>query len=143
MKDLKSLNQHFSLKQSFQIGCFVGASLTLLVISFILFSQYNILYLNESQKSVLFLSLRFQFFLILQMWCWSFDLYVFHYNRINFEYIFGQYYPRLLHYQQQGLMASGKRNIESWLVITFVSFLVVVAWYYLAFVKVTFIMIDH
>lgn len=43
-------------------------------------------------------------FLYLRMW--SLDLYVYHNNKINYEFIFEKYAPDLLHFQQQLLMAS-------------------------------------
>lgn len=58
---------------------------------------------------------------------WALDLYVYHICRINFEYIFREYSPNLLHFQQQFYFAS---------LFTFCLMLILFVWYWISFVSV-------
>ena len=102
----------------------------------------------------LWVSFRFQVFFLIQLWfrslwrftprMWGLDLFVYHNNRINFEYIFGEYAPSLLHFQQQFLFASSWfPSLVSPAVYSFILLFIVFLWYYLAFVTVESFLLPH
>ena len=100
-------------------------------------SEYPITTLDSDQIESLWVFIRLQVFYATQLWfsrgnritcrMWAFDLYVYHNCRINFEYIFREYSPYLLHFQQQFYFAS---------LYTFSVLLVLFIWYWVAFVSV-------
>lgn len=65
---------------------------------------------------------------------WALDLYMYHICRINFEYIFREYSPNLLHFQQQFYFAS---------LFTFCLLLILFVWYWISFVSVPFFAAFH
>ena len=102
----------------------------------------------------LWVSFRFQVFFLIQLWfrslwrftprMWGLDLFVYHNNRINFEYNFGEYAPSLLHFQQQFLFASSWfPSLVSPAVYSFILLFIVFLWYYLAFVTVESFFLPH
>lgn len=99
--------------------------------------EYPITTLDSDQIETLWVFIRLQVFYATQLWfsrgnritcrMWAFDLYVYHDCRINFEYIFREYSPYLLHFQQQFYFAS---------LYTFSVLLVLFIWYWVSFVSV-------
>ena len=99
--------------------------------------EYPITTLDSDQIETLWVFIRLQVFYATQLWfsrgncitcrMWAFDLYVYHNCRINFEYIFREYSPYLLHFQQQFYFAS---------LYTFSVLLVLFIWYWMSFVSV-------
>lgn len=110
--------------------------------------------LSSDEIHSLWVTFRLQAFFVIQLWSvlgarvshrmWGLDLFVYHNNRINFEYIFGEYAPNLLHFQQQLLFASSTCVLHvSFPVYTFLLSLLLFLWYYASFVAVASTLFSH
>ena len=132
----------------------MGSSVILFLALLLIVFQYPIDSLSSDEIHSLWVTFRLQAFFVIQLWSdlslhlsrrmWGLDLFVYHNNRINFEYIFGEYAPNLLHFQQQLLFASSSLILfASFPVYTFLLSLLLFLWYYASFVAVPSIPISH
>ena len=132
----------------------MGSAVVLFLALLLIVFQYPIDSLSSDEVHSLWVIFRLQAFFVIQLWSaprrrvsrrmWGLDLFVYHNNRINFEYIFGEYAPSLLHFQQQFLFASSiSVPIASFAVYTFLLALLLFLWYYASFVAVRSLCLLH